>query len=38
MARNTSSKEQVHFVQCLGAMEDALLIMRVAEQRQSKIS
>ena len=37
MARNTSPEER-HFVQCLGAIEDALLRMRVAEQRQSKIS
>ena len=34
MARN----EQRHFVQCVGAIEDAFLRMRVAEQRQSKIS
>ena len=34
MARN----EQRHFVQCLGAIEDAFLRMRVAKQRQSKIS
>ena len=38
MARNSSSEEQRHFVQCLGTMEDAFLIMRVAEQRQLRIS
>ena len=38
MARNTSSEKQRHFVQCLGTMEDALLRMRVAGQRQLKIN
>ena len=38
MARNTSSEEQLHFVPCLGTMEDAFLRMRVTEQRQLRIS
>ena len=36
VARNTSSEEQRHFVQCLGTMEDALLRMRVAEIKEKK--
>ena len=37
MARNTSSEEQRHFVQCLGTMKDAFLRMRVAEQSQRQL-
>ena len=36
VARNTSSEEERHFVQCLGTMEDALLRMRVAEIKEKK--